>query len=221
MDLWTILIIVGLGLCTFIFVRRIIMIVKFARNCSKEGVIAAKFNFNIGSLFLIAATMFAVASVVYWFGKAADVNEDIVFFEGIEGTELVDVFAKQQEEEQGIVILDPEQYYLQALEKLRSTAVSYTWCGIFLSCLSIYGILLIFEMFCVITNKGFRNYKTEGAIPIFAEYYKLLGKIYIKCNDITGKTIVLTHFKANQKNLASLGQFIVWDEEQTTQEETL
>ncbi len=221
MDFWTILIIAGLGLCIFAFVRRIIIIVKFARNCSEEGVIAAKFNFNIGSLILIAVTIFVVASVVYWFGKAAEANEAIVFLEGIEGAELVDAFAEQREQKQGIIILDSEEYYLQALEKVKSTAVSYTWYGVFLSFLSFYGILFIFEMFCVITNKGFRNYKTEGAIPIFAEYYKLLGKIYIKYNDITGKTGVLTHFKANPKNLASLGQFIVWEEEQTIQEETL
>ncbi len=221
MDFWIIMSVVGFGLCTFVFVRQIILIVKFARSCSEEGVIAAKFIFNIGSPFLIAGTIVVIVMAANYFGKAVEANKNVKIFEEMKSTEFVKYIAELQEEKEGVIILNPEEYYQQNLEKTKSSAISYTIECIVFVFLSIYGILSLFAMFCVITNKGYRNYKTKDAIPIFAEYYKLLGKIYIKCNDITGKPIALMYFKANQKNLASLGQFIVPDEEQTIQEETL
>lgn len=220
MDFWTILIIAGFCLCAFIVVRQIIMIVKFVRSCSEEGVIAAKFNFNIGSAFLIAATIVVIVLVGYHFGNAAEEYKNIKFNEEMKSDEFIEYFTELQEEKEGIIILNPEQYYLENLENAKSSAKSDTISCIAFVFLSIYGILSLFAMFCVITNKGFRNYKTKDAIPIFAEYYKYTGKIFIKCKDITGKPAALTHFKANSKNLASLGQFIV-REEQTIQEETI
>jgi len=217
MDFSSILTIIALFFCTLIFIAQIIIIVKLVRKCSKEGVKAVKFQFNVGSAFLIAAVIFTVVSAGYWFINAAEANENIVFFEGIKGTELVDVFAEKQEQEQGIKIIDPEEYYLQTLEEAKSTAESYTWRGVIFTYLSIYGILKLIGMLYIITGKGFRSCHVKEAIPIFAAYDKQNGKIII----MKGNAEKLFTVAANPKNLASLGQFIVRDEEQTIQEETL
>lgn len=218
MDFTKILAIASVGVCSVFFIMQIIIIIKFLRRCVQEGVKAIKFRFNVASVIVIVFTIGFIVSMGYWFGSAAEANKDVVFFEGIKGTDLVDLFAKQQEEKQGIVILDPEQYYFQTLEKAKSTAESYIWFGITFVILSVDGILSIIGMFCVITSKGFRNSRIKDAIPIFAEYDRQNGRIIIKVNDITGKVEELFSFAASPRNLASLGQFIVW-EEQTIQEE--
>ena len=82
---------------------------------------------------------------------------------------------------------------------------------------SVDGILYIISLFYVITGVGLRNSRIKDTIPIFAEYDRQNGKIIVKANDLNGKTEKLLTFNANPRNLASLGQFIVWDEP-TTQE---
>lgn len=218
MDFTKIIAIVSLCICSVVFIMQIVIIIKFAKNCVQEGVKAIKFRFNVASAIYIALTIGFFIGVGYWFGNAAKANEDVKFYEEMKSDEFVEYFAELQEQKKGIVILDPEEYYLENIENAKATAQSYTWIAISLLIWSIDGILTIIEMFCVITSKGFRNSRIKEAIPIFAEYDRQNGRIDIKVNDITGKVEKLFSFAASPRNLASLGQFIVW-EEQTIQEE--
>lgn len=219
MDFIKIIAIVSLCICSVVFIMQIVKIIKFAKNCVQEGVKAIKFSFNVASVIYIALTIGFFIGVGYWFGSAAKANEDAKFFEEMKSDELVEYFAELQEEKKGIVILDPEKYYLENIEDAKATAQASTWLAISLLIWSIDGILTIIGMFCVITSKGFRNSRIKDAIPIFAEYDRQNGRIIIKVNDLTGKVEKLFSFAASPRNLASLGQFIVWDEEQTIQEE--
>ena len=191
------------------------------KNCAQEGVKAIKFSFNVASAIFIVFTIGFIVSMGYWFGSAAKANKDAVYFEEMKSDEFVEYFAELQEEKKDIIILDPEKYYLENIEDAKATAQAYTWLAISLLIWSIDGILSIIGMFCVITSKGFRNSRIKDAIPIFAEYDRQNGKIIIKVNDLTGKVEKLFSFAASPRNLASLGQFIVWEEEQTIQEETI
>ena len=57
MNVWLIVSIISLVVCTAVFTVQIIQIVKFMINCSREGVKAVKFSFNVASVFVIAITL--------------------------------------------------------------------------------------------------------------------------------------------------------------------
>ena len=217
MNWWLIVSIVSLVICTAVFTVQIIQIVKFMINCSREGVKAVKFSFNIASVFIIAVTIGFIVGIGYFFGKADHYRKAAQEAEMLVGTGFEEYFAKQQEEKRGIIILDPEKYYLDNLSNLKEVSQSNAIMGIGMVIWSVDGILYIISLFYVITGVGLRNSRLKDTIPIFAEYDHQNGKIIVKANDLNGKTEKLLTFNANPRNLASLGQYIVWDE-QTTQE---
>ncbi len=222
MDLWIILSCASMVICSAIFTFQIISIVKFAINCKREGVKAIKFRFNIGVIMVVALTAWFCWSTIDCFKKANVARTTAELAESTIGsTEVVEKFVEEQEQKKGIKILDHEKYYLDFIESIKLSSTRYKFAGIGLLIWSIDGILTILGNFLVITGKGFRNSSIKDPIPIFAEYDKQNGKIIIQANDLTGKAEKLFTVPANPKNLASLGQFIVWDDEQTIQEETL
>ncbi len=222
MDLWFILGCVSVAACSAFFTYQIISLVKFAINCKRESIKAVKYRINFGMILVVLLTVWFCWSTIDCFKKA---NEDRTLAELAESTigstEVVEKFVEEQEQKKGIIILDKEKYYLDFIESIKRSSTTYKVGGIGFLIWSIDGILTILGNFLVITGKGFRNSSIKDAIPIFAEYDKQNGKIIIQANDLTGKTETLFTVPANPKNLASLGQFIVWDEEQTIQEETL
>lgn len=221
MDVLTILGIAACAISLFVFINQLIKFIKFVINCSREGVRAIKFRFNISSAIIIVMTIAFVVFVGFWFGKAAQLNNDVKLIEENGGIEYAEIFAERESQERGIIILDPVKYYIETIENAKANARSYTWTGIGFLIFSIDGIMSILGLFFVITSKGFRISTLKDAIPIFAEYDRKNGMIIVKANDITGNPEKVCTFAANPRNLASLGQFIVWDEEQTIQEETL
>ena len=70
MNVWLIISIVSLVICTVVFTVQIIQIVKFMINCSREGVRAVKFSFNVPSVIVIAITIGFIVGIGYFFGKA-------------------------------------------------------------------------------------------------------------------------------------------------------
>ncbi len=219
---WSILVfIASLAFCSVIFVFQAVSIVKFVVNCKREGVKIVKPRISVSTVIFVALTIWFSYEIVYYFNRANECKKGVEYAESMIGTDYVDYYAKEQEKKKGIVILDPEQYYLNNIEYTRSNMKIYTIAGIGFIVWDMDGILTLIGTICVITGKGFRNFRIKDAIPIFAEYDKQNGKIIIKANDLTGKAEKLFTVPANPKNLASLGQFIVWDEEQTIQEETL
>lgn len=217
MNVWLIISIVSLVICTVVFTVQIIQIVKFMINCSREGVRAVKFSFNVPSVIVIAITIGFIVGIGYFFGKADYYRKGAQEAEMLVGTGFEEYFAKQQEEKRGIIILDPEKYYLDNLNNLKELSQSNTMMGIGMVIWSVDSILSIISLFNVITGVGLRNSRIKDTIPIFAEYDRQNGKIIVKANDLNGKTEKLLTFSANPRNLASLGQYIVWDEP-TTQE---
>lgn len=217
MNVWLIISIVSLVICTVVFTVQIIQIVKFMINCSREGVRAVKFSFNVPSVIVIAITIGFIVGIGYFFGKADYYRKGAQEAEMLVGTGFEEYFAKQQEEKRGIIILDPEKYYLDNLNNLKELSQSNTMMGIGMVIWSVDSILSIISLFNVITGVGLRNSRIKDTIPIFAEYDRQNGKIIVKANDLNGKTEKLLTFNANPRNLASLGQYIVWDEP-TTQE---
>lgn len=217
MNVWLIVSIISLVICTAVFTVQIIQIVKFMINCSREGVRAVKFSFNVPSVIVIAITIGFIVGIGYFFGKADYYRKGAQEAEMLVGTGFEEYFAKQQEEKRGIIILDPEKYYLDNLNNLKELSQSNTMMGIGMVIWSVDSILSIISLFNVITGVGLRNSRIKGTIPIFAEYDRQNGKIIVKANDLNGKTEKLLTFNANPRNLASLGQYIVWDEP-TTQE---
>ena len=217
MNVWLIISIVSLVICTVVFTVQIIQIVKFMINCSREGVRAVKFSFNVPSVIVIAITIGFIVGIGYFFGKADYYRKGAQEAEMLVGTGFEEYFAKQQEEKRGIIILDPEKYYLDNLNNLKELSQSNTMMGIGMVIWSVDSILSIISLFNVITGVGLRNSRIKDTIPIFAEYDRQNGKIIVKANDLNSKTDTLLTFSANPRNLASLGQYIVWDEP-TTQE---
>ena len=217
MNVWLIISIVSLVICTVVFTVQIIQIVKFMINCSREGVRAVKFSFNVPSVIVIAITIGFIVGIGYFFGKADYYRKGAQEAEMLVGTGFEEYFAKQQEEKRGIIILDPEKYYLDNLNNLKELSQSNTMMGIGMVIWSVDSILSIISLFNVITGVGLRNSRIKDTIPIFAEYDRQNGKIIVKANDLNSKTEMLLTFSANPRNLASLGQYIVWDEP-TTQE---
>lgn len=217
MNVWLIVSIVSLVICTAVFTVQIIQIVKFMINCSREGVRAVKFSFNVPSVIVIAITIGFIVGIGYFFGKADHYRKAADEAEMLVGTGFEEYFAKQQEEKRGIIILDPEKYYLDNLNNLKELSQSNTMMGIGMVIWSVDSILSIISLFYVITGVGLRNSRIKDTIPIFAEYDRQNAKIIVKANDLNGKTEKLLMFNANPRNLASLGQYIVWDEP-TTQE---
>lgn len=217
MNVWLIISIVSLVICTVVFTVQIIQIVKFMINCSREGVRAVKFSFNVPSVIVIAITIGFIVGIGYFFGKADYYRKGAQEAEMLVGTGFEEYFAKQQEEKRGIIILDPEKYYLDNLNNLKELSQSNTMMGIGMVIWSVDSILSIISLFNVITGVGLRNSRIKDTIPIFAEYDRQNGKIIVKANDLNSKTEKLLTFSANPRNLASLGQYIVWDEP-TTQE---
>lgn len=217
MNVWLIVSIVSLVICTAVFTVQIIQIVKFMINCSREGVRAVKFSFNVPSVIVIAITIGFIVGIGYFFGKADHYRKAADEAEMLVGTGFEEYFAKQQEEKRGIIILDPEKYYLDNLNNLKELSQSNTMMGIGMVIWSVDSILSIISLFNVITGVGLRNSRIKDTIPIFAEYDRQNAKIIVKANDLNGKTEKLLTFNANPRNLASLGQYIVWDEP-TTQE---
>lgn len=217
MNVWLIISIVSLVICTVVFTVQIIQIVKFMINCSREGVRAVKFSFNVPSVIVIAITIGFIVGIGYFFGKADYYRKGAQEAEMLVGTGFEEYFAKQQEEKRGIIILDPEKYYLDNLNNLKELSQSNTMMGIGMVIWSVDSILSIISLFNVITGVGLRNSRIKDTIPIFAEYDRQNGKIIVKANDLNSKTEKLLTFNANPRNLASLGQYIVWDEP-TTQE---
>lgn len=217
MNVWLIVSIISLVICTVVFTVQIIQIVKFMINCSREGVRAVKFSFNVPSVIVIAITIGFIVGIGYFFGKADYYRKGAQEAEMLVGTGFEEYFAKQQEEKRGIIILDPEKYYLDNLNNLKELSQSNTMMGIGMVIWSVDSILSIISLFNVITGVGLRNSRIKDTIPIFAEYDRQNGKIIVKANDLNGKTEKLLTFNANPRNLASLGQYIVWDEP-TTQE---
>ncbi len=96
-------------------------------------------------------------------------------------------------------------------------SVRLTSWGISFLIFLIDSILSIFGLIEVITSKGYRHTGINEALPVFAEYDRQNGKIIVNVKDLYGMVQKVFTFKASPKNLASLGQFIVWDEP-TTQE---
>ena len=217
MNVWLIISIVSLVICTVVFTVQIIQIVKFMINCSREGVRTVKFSFNVPSVIVIAITIGFIVGIGYFFGKADYYRKGAQEAEMLVGTGFEEYFAKQQEEKRGIIILDPEKYYLDNLNNLKELSQSNTMMGIGMVIWSVDSILSIISLFNVITGVGLRNSRIKDTIPIFAEYDRQNGKIIVKANDLNSKTEMLLTFSANPRNLASLGQYIVWDEP-TTQE---
>ena len=217
MNVWLIISIVSLVICTVVFTVQIIQIVKFMINCSREGVRTVKFSFNVPSVIVIAITIGFIVGIGYFFGKADYYRKGAQEAEMLVGTGFEEYFAKQQEEKRGIIILDPEKYYLDNLNNLKELSQSNTMMGIGMVIWSVDSILSIISLFNVITGVGLRNSRIKDTIPIFAEYDRQNGKIIVKANDLNSKTEKLLTFSANPRNLASLGQYIVWDEP-TTQE---
>ncbi len=221
MDLLTVFGIAACAISLFLFIKQLIRFIKFVISCSREGVRAIKFRLNLSSVIIIAMTIAFVVFVGFWFGKAAQMNKDVKLIEENGGIEYAEIFAEREAQERGIIILDPVKYYIETIENAKATARSYTWLGIGFLMLSTDGIMSIIGLFFVITSKGFRISTLKDAIPIFAEYDRKKGMIIVKANDITGNPEKLFTAAANPRNLASLGQFIVWEDEQTIQEETL
>lgn len=219
MNVLLIVSIISLCVCAVFFVIQIKHIVKFMINCGREGVRAVKFSFNVPSVIIIAATIGFIVGIGYYFGKADYYKKGAEEAEMLAGTGIEEYFAKEQEKEQGIIILDPEKYYRDNINNLKNTSRINAMMEIAMIIWSVDGILYIIGLFNVITGVGLRSSRIKDTIPIFAEHDRQNGKIIVKANDLNGKTEKLMTFSANPRNLASLGQYIVWDEE-TTQEVT-
>lgn len=217
MNVWLIVSIVAIVVCTFIFVVRIIKIVKLVIICRREGVKKIKLRVNIGFILLAAVTAWILWLTVSSFCKANETRESAEFAESKIGTEYVDKFIEKQELEKQIKIINHEKYFLEFIGDIRALSVRLTSWGISFLIFLIDSILSIFGLIEVITSKGYRHTGINEALPVFAEYDRQNGKIIVNVKDLYGMVQKVFTFKASPKNLASLGQFIVWDEP-TTQE---
>lgn len=220
MDWKIILCILSICFCSVVFLVQTVKIVKFAVTSRREGVKAAKLRISLPLIIVLALTIWFIWQTAYWFNRADECRKGAAYAESMIGTDYVEYYVKQKEEEKGIVILDPEKYYFENIEYTKNMAFNYTWMAIGGIVWGIDGLLTIIGSIVVITKQGLRNISLKDTIPIFAEYDRPNNKIIVKANDLNGKTEELLTFNATPKNLASLGQFIVW-EEQTIQEETL
>lgn len=217
MNVWLIVSIVAIVVCTFVFVVRIIKVVKLVKVCRHEGVKKVKLRVNIGFILLAAVTAWILWLTVSSFIKANETRKSAEFAESKIGTEYGDKFIEKQELEKQIKIINPEKYFLEFIGDIRALSVRLTAWGISFLILSIDGILSIIGVIEVITSKGYRHTGINEALPVFAEYDRQNDKIIVNVKDLYGKEQKVFTFKASPKNLASLGQFIEWDEP-TTQE---
>ena len=217
MDFLLILCIISLIICAVSFTIQIIIIIKFLLKCRREGVKAVKFSFNVSTAISIVITIGFFVGIVHFFNEADYCKKAAEEAEALVGTGFEEYYAKQQEKEHNIIILDPEKYLQDMIQMSKNTSTHYSWLGISFIIWFVDGILSLVSFIYVITGVGLRNSRIKDIIPIFAEYDRQNAKIIIKANDLNGKTEKLLTFNANPRNLASLGQFIEWDE-QTTQE---
>lgn len=207
MDFLLILCIISLIICAVSFTIQIIIIIKFL----------LKFSFNVSTAISIVITIGFFVGIVHFFNEADYCKKAAEEAEALVGTGFEEYYAKQQEKEHNIIILDPERYLQDTIQMSKNTSTHYSWLGISFIIWFVDGILSLVSFIYVITGVGLRNSRIKDTIPIFAEYDRQNGKIIVKANDLNGKTEKLMTFNANPRNLASLGQFIEWDEP-TTQE---
>lgn len=217
MDFLLILCIISLIICAVSFTIQIIIIIKFLLKCRREGVKAVKFSFNVSTAISIVITIGFFVGIVHFFNEADYCKKAAEEAEALVGTGFEEYYAKQQEKEHNIIILDPERYLQDTIQMSKNTSTHYSWLGISFIIWFVDGILSLVSFIYVITGVGLRNSRIKDTVPIFAEYDRQNGKIIVKANDLNGKTEKLMTFNANPRNLASLGQFIEWDEP-TTQE---
>lgn len=217
MDFLLFLCILSLVICAVSFTIQIIIIIKFLLKCRREGVKAVKFSFNVSTAISIVITIGFFVGIVHFFNEADYCKKAAEEAEALVGTGFEEYYAKQQEKEHNIIILDPEKYLQDMIQMSKNTSTHYSWLGISFIIWFVDGILSLVSFIYVITGVGLRNSRIKDIIPIFAEYDRQNAKIIIKANDLNGKTEKLLTFNANPRNLASLGQFIEWDEP-TTQE---
>lgn len=217
MDFLLFLCILSLVICAVSFTIQIIIIIKFLLKCRREGVKAVKFSFNVSTAISIVITIGFFVGIVHFFNEADYCKKAAEEAEALVGTGFEEYYAKQQEKEHNIIILDPEKYLQDMIQMSKNTSTHYSWLGISFIIWFVDGILSLVSFIYVITGVGLRNSRIKDIIPIFAEYDRQNAKIIVKANDLNGKTEKLLTFNANPRNLASLGQFIEWDEP-TTQE---
>ena len=186
--------------------------VKFVIVSKQEGILAKKLSVNVFSFLIAGIAVFLFFRAGAGFHNASSLYKGAAKAEALVGTEFVEYYAQQQEQKSGITITDPETYYLNSIEYSKKSAAIYLNTAIFMLLLGIDGIVRIIGGFNVITENGFRSVRTNDPIPIFAEHDRSNNQIIIKINDLTGKVQKLITFKATPQNLASLGQFIEYEE---------
>lgn len=194
-------------------------LVRLAINCKREGVKAVKFSMNLWVILVSVVTIWCCWSTINSFNKAHETREVAAFAEARIGTEDAENFAREQEQKYGIKILDHEKYYLENIESIKSLSEKYSFDAVKFLIFAINGTLVIISDFLIITGVGLHSTYIKEPIPIIADYDSQIGKIFVKDRNPNGKLEKVLMFNASPKNLASLGQFIV-SEEQTTQEVT-
>ena len=173
---------------------------------------AIKLRINLHTFIFAALTIFLFYLAGKGFYNANSLYKGVAQAEALIGTEFVEFFAQQREQETGITINNPNEFYLNSIKYSKSRAAFYQKGAIFALIFGINGIIQIMGQITVITESGLRTYKAKEAIPIFAEHDRSNNQIIIKVNDLTGNVQKLVAFNATQKNLASLGQFIKHEE---------
>ncbi len=152
------------------------------------------------------------------FSRANQYNNTLKIAEQYAGTDYVKEYAEQIGLEQGIEILDPDNYYQTQIENTARQVKIYTILAVALLLLGVEIGLVLFNYLNVITKKGFRNARFKGAaVPVYAYHELSEGKLIVKAKDLNGKEVNLLTFKATPKNLSSLEEIIIHED---LQEET-
>lgn len=194
-------------------------LVRLAIKCKREGVKAVKFSMNLWVILVSVVTIWLGWLTIDSFSKANETRKVAAFAEARIGTEDAENFVKEQEQKKGIKILDHEKYYLENIESIKSLSDKYSFDAVKYLIFAINGTLVVLSSFLIITGVGLRSSHIKDPIPIVADYDPQIGKIFVKDKNPNGKLEKILMFNASPKNLASLGHFIV-SEEQTTQEVT-
>ncbi|MCH5203381.1 MAG: hypothetical protein J1F03_01475 [Oscillospiraceae bacterium] len=219
MDFWSI---IGIVLYIFLGLSALFGVYQFVKLfviSAREGIVAVKYRYNVFSFVLAALLAGMTYFMIQQFNEAKVFKSAVAFLEPLRGTFLVEEFAKNQEKDKGIIILDPDKYYEDYISNCKANEYFHNNVAAFLLLTVIDLTVGLLSNFVVISEKGYRIRGSKDAIPVYAEIDSQKNKIKIKVVDLTGKEQELCKFKATPKNLASLGQFIKQNEIEIQEEQ--
>ncbi len=179
-------------------------------KCRREGVRKVWIN-------PLAAFLLIPFSLFLWraaddFSAAAGYESWVDEVERYGIAEFAEYHASYFEESNGIQIENPEKFLTDNIGKYLETAKSRRMAGAMDTLLAVWTVLLLLRYFGFVTSAGFRRIFLKKAVPLHARYNREEAEITLLYTGMYGKDETLKKLPATSKNLAALGQFIVWQE---------